>query len=60
VRRKIKGDAPIDVLDIEEDGVMFAGVREVSNLFVGDFAKEFIFVRREIKEVGEAVANTFA
>jgi len=57
VRREIKGDAPIDVLDL--DRVIIAGVRKVSNLFVGDFAKEFILVTKEF-EVGEEVATTFA
>lgn len=57
MRREIKGDAPIDVLDL--DRVIIAGVRKVSNLFVGDFAKEFILVTKEF-EVGEEVATTFA
>jgi len=59
VRREVKEDAPIDVLELEEAGDMFVDVGEVTNLFVGDFAKEFILATKEF-EVGEEVATTFA
>lgn len=59
MRREVKEDAPIDVLELEEAGDMFVDVGEVTNLFVGDFAKEFILVTKEF-EVGEEVATTFA